>query len=444
MAISPLRPLLRTLLHTFGLVLLAVASSPIPSAHAGAPVNVVLLGDEIVDLRQNPETATFQRVLDREMPGFPGAVVGWDVLAGSGVEPDAEFTKWVDANLELLREASKLRRGVWQNDLASKTEWATRLDFQKVWEKLNAFNSLGSFNDAALIARFSRGSARILTLRLGSGDASERATASIAKMIAGLPAGTSIFTKSTTAIRLGELIADSDTPYARGGAISKFIRESRARIVQSNVYSPTPALIGTIAKYRQTEEARLTRVLTEEEIQNISKFANWALTNRLRQSWCGMVRENPSTLFVLPAGNHVDEKNPSDFGNNDIYPSFPGACAKGNPNVLATTATDEAGKLEPWADYGRVFELAAPSFFTTNLRPGLEVLTSGTCPPNAAIAGMASAIFSENPELTPALVKQRILLEGTVNAALGGKVATSKYLSRKTLRRYDGFPGLLF
>jgi subtilisin family serine protease len=123
-------------------------------------------------------------------------------------------------------------------------------------------------------------------------------------------------------------------------------------------------------------------------------------------------------LFVCAAGNSgANLDNVPDFpsaGSNNAD-AFPGAYDRALPNVISVAAVDQSGFLASFSNFGHSsVSVAAPGVFIQSTvpnggyGPGAFGL-SGTSMASPHVAGIAVLLWSHEPSLTPAQVKQRIV-----------------------------------
>jgi len=111
---------------------------------------------------------------------------------------------------------------------------------------------------------------------------------------------------------------------------------------------------------------------------------------------------NAGILFVCAAGN--------DGNNIDSFPDFPASYAPDFPNAISVAAVDASGGLASFSNVGhRSVSLAAPGVFIYSTVPGSYGQLSGTSMSTPYVSGIAVLLWSHEPSLTPAQVKQRIV-----------------------------------
>ncbi len=106
-------------------------------------------------------------------------------------------------------------------------------------------------------------------------------------------------------------------------------------------------------------------------------------------------------LFVTSAGNNGM--------NNDLTPFYPASLNL--PNVISVAASNESDKIANYSNYGqKSVHISAPgnNIFSTALQDGFETL-SGTSMAAPHISGIAALLISQEPNLTPALIKERLI-----------------------------------
>ncbi len=111
---------------------------------------------------------------------------------------------------------------------------------------------------------------------------------------------------------------------------------------------------------------------------------------------------NAGILFVCAAGN-------AGF-NIDDTPAFPAAYAIDLPNAISIAAIDQGGSLASFSNFGHnSVSVAAPGVSIFSTYPGTYAALSGTSMSTPYVSGIAVLLWSQEPSLTPAEVKQRIV-----------------------------------
>lgn len=112
---------------------------------------------------------------------------------------------------------------------------------------------------------------------------------------------------------------------------------------------------------------------------------------------------NAGILFVCAAGN--------DGSNIDDAPEFPASYAPDFPNAISVAAVNQAGLLASFSNFGHSsVSLAAPGVQIISTYPGGGYQSlSGTSMSTPYVSGIAVLVWSHEPSLTPAQVKQRIV-----------------------------------
>lgn len=111
---------------------------------------------------------------------------------------------------------------------------------------------------------------------------------------------------------------------------------------------------------------------------------------------------NAGILFVCAAGN---------AGNNiDDTPAFPAAYSIDQPNAISVAAVNSSGTLASFSNFGHnSVSVAAPGVSIFSTYPGTYAALSGTSMSTPYVSGIAVLLWSREPSLTPAEVKQRIV-----------------------------------
>lgn len=121
-------------------------------------------------------------------------------------------------------------------------------------------------------------------------------------------------------------------------------------------------------------------------------------------------------LFVAAAGN-------DGTSNDGDKPTYPGSYEL--PNVIAVAATDNRDTLASFSNFGtKHVHVAAPgvSVFSTYMGSTYKSL-NGTSMATPHVAGIAALLFSEHPEWTYDIIKDRLIKTSTPVRALRKKVA---------------------
>ncbi|HLF85097.1 MAG TPA: S8 family peptidase [Blastocatellia bacterium] len=107
-------------------------------------------------------------------------------------------------------------------------------------------------------------------------------------------------------------------------------------------------------------------------------------------------------LFVCAAGN---------AGNNiDDDPDFPAAYSIDQPNAISVAALTQGGSLASFSNFGHTsVSVAAPGVSIFSTYPGTYAALNGTSMSTPYVSGIAVLLWSHEPSLTPAEVKQRIV-----------------------------------
>jgi serine protease len=115
-------------------------------------------------------------------------------------------------------------------------------------------------------------------------------------------------------------------------------------------------------------------------------------------------------LFVCAAGNGIQGRGI----DIDDVPSFPASYSIDSPNAISVAAINESGSLARFSNFGHAsVSLGAPgvSIFSTVPGTGFSAYTAfdGTSMATPYVSGIAVLLWSIEPSLTPAQVKQRII-----------------------------------
>src|SRR6266404_10805 len=131
-------------------------------------------------------------------------------------------------------------------------------------------------------------------------------------------------------------------------------------------------------------------------------------------------------LFVAAAGNvDVGTEEP----NNEIVPHYPSSFDV--PNVVAVASTNSSDNLSGFSHFGaNSVDLGAPGSSILSTTPGNTYQTfSGTSMSTPHVSGAAALLWAQNPNLTVQHVKNLLLLNGDIQAALIDKTVTGRRLN---------------
>ncbi|WP_319579421.1 S8 family peptidase [uncultured Methanospirillum sp.] len=157
-------------------------------------------------------------------------------------------------------------------------------------------------------------------------------------------------------------------------------------------------------------------------------YANQKGVPIISLSWGGLESQSlrdaidaSSAVVVCAAGN-----TGANADSNPIYPA-----AYTSSNVISVAATDYHDKLASFSNYGiQSVDLAAPgvSIYSTAPSGGYKFM-NGTSMATPYVSGVAALIKSQNPSMTAAQIKSRILSNCDILSSLSGKVATGGRLN---------------
>ena len=166
-------------------------------------------------------------------------------------------------------------------------------------------------------------------------------------------------------------------------------------------------------------------------------------------------------LFIFSAGNEYGDAK---FGNGSLHDDGFGTYESINDNILIVAAVLKDGTLPCYSNYGETVDIAAPTAMktaksvfdnkstyhiienpqyygtdNTKSRTSLTGVFNGTSAAAPVVTGVASLIYSLNPDFTPQEVK-KILLDST-----GGRKACLRHKLEKytdeTKNQIEGIPG---
>jgi subtilisin family serine protease len=126
--------------------------------------------------------------------------------------------------------------------------------------------------------------------------------------------------------------------------------------------------------------------------------------------------------------------------NNDLFPICPANYAAVHPHVMTVAAVDPAGKHPFFSNYGKMS--------VTTSAPGSAVytgygFTSGTSIAAAHVSGIVALMYSIDPSLTAAQVKEIVIqstkrpelkLPTATGGVLSAYIATTKVMQRLRAR----------
>jgi len=138
--------------------------------------------------------------------------------------------------------------------------------------------------------------------------------------------------------------------------------------------------------------------------------------------------ENPDVLIVIAAGNYKEN-------NDDMLPSPP-YLSRFFPNVMTIASVDAAGKPSSFTNTGvRSVQLAAPGEnINSTILGGLEAPMTGTSMAAPIIAGVASGIRSDFPNLTATDIRRLLEASAKRSDDLARICSTSGALDVKAAR----------
>ncbi len=121
-------------------------------------------------------------------------------------------------------------------------------------------------------------------------------------------------------------------------------------------------------------------------------------------------------VFVAAAGNN--------FTNTDVKKYYP--ANYGLDNIISVAATDRAGELLPFSNYGkRSVDIAAPGKWILSTLPNNQYgVLSGTSQATAYVSGVVAKILSQK-QASSGKILQNLLGEAKFNKSLIGKTKTS-------------------
>jgi subtilisin family serine protease/subtilisin-like proprotein convertase family protein len=130
---------------------------------------------------------------------------------------------------------------------------------------------------------------------------------------------------------------------------------------------------------------------------------------------------NAGSLFIAAAGNSGN--------NNDSTATYPASYDL--DNIIAVAATDRNDQLASFSNYGATsVDIGAPGVDILSTTPNNTYSTyDGTSMAAPHVSGVASLVWAQNPGMTYAQVKERILTTGDPITSLQGKTLTGRRLN---------------
>jgi subtilisin family serine protease len=128
-------------------------------------------------------------------------------------------------------------------------------------------------------------------------------------------------------------------------------------------------------------------------------------------------------LFVAAAGNAGQN---IDLPQNEFFPAESTV-----PNILAVAAVDQRGLRADFSNYGpKSVDIGAPGTNILSDYPGGYAWIDGTSMAAPHVSGVAALVASTaGGTVTPATLKNRILVRGTPLASMSGKTVTGRLLN---------------
>lgn len=125
--------------------------------------------------------------------------------------------------------------------------------------------------------------------------------------------------------------------------------------------------------------------------------------------------EAAGAIFIAAAGN--------DSNNNDSNPSYPAGYLI--DNIISVAAHDNKGSIASFSNYGKkTVHIGAPGVNVYSSTGGKYDSWSGTSMATPHVSGVAALLWSNEPQLNAAEIKQRLLVTARPIAGLRGKTRT--------------------
>ncbi|MEG0771839.1 S8 family serine peptidase [Clostridium sp.] len=126
--------------------------------------------------------------------------------------------------------------------------------------------------------------------------------------------------------------------------------------------------------------------------------------------------KNANALFISASGN--------EGVNTDYIDNYPANYDL--PNIISVGAIDKLGNLSSFSNYGlKSVDIVAPGSYILSTMPKGYGYYDGTSMAAPHVTGIAALALSENPNLTPANIREYILATGTKLSQLQGKISTA-------------------
>jgi subtilisin family serine protease len=134
-------------------------------------------------------------------------------------------------------------------------------------------------------------------------------------------------------------------------------------------------------------------------------------------------------LFVAAAGNSGFDLDSTSWIGQLLFNFYPAEFD--SSNIISVAATDRNDQLASWSNYGAVsVDLGAPGVSILSTMPGGGYgLKEGTSMAAPHVAGVAGLVLSQDPSMTTAELKQRILDSVDPLPVLSGKTVTGGRLN---------------
>ncbi|MEW6212764.1 MAG: S8 family peptidase, partial [Acidobacteriota bacterium] len=133
---------------------------------------------------------------------------------------------------------------------------------------------------------------------------------------------------------------------------------------------------------------------------------------------------NAGILFVCAAGNGGEDFRGDD---NDDLPFFPSQLSDEMSNVISVAALDRSDNLASFSNFGHsTVSLGAPGVEVMSTLPGGNYgQLNGTSMATPHVAGAAVLLWAREPDLTPAQVKERLMMTAVPVLSIASKTASS-------------------
>lgn len=400
------------------LALTALAPLAVLNAHASV-IAIVDSGTdvnhpEIVDkIWSNP--GEIDDAVDNDDNGYIDDLFGWNFIDNNnhlvnkkliGTFP-SDVYKYFDLQTKALRGTATAEDIAWLKSKIADKNFITQLE---------AFGNHVHGTHVAGISAKDADDARIMTLRLISGDNPNVTPRSLAQIfsdsVVELSKKPHLESGESWKEKLVYLGLDA-LALAQGKALAPqaaYINMEHA-VVANCSFGTSQSAIEPIIK--PLIEKILGVTLTTEQMHVYSSYFLNKAVDSMQKSFTGVAG---NTLFVIAAGN--------DGTNNDIAPATPANIK--SDNTITVAATLDRARLAVFSNFGETtVDIAAPGVGIRSTVPGGQYLElSGTSQATPYITNIAGRLLDANPKLTPLELKKILMATVDKKDFLAKKVSS--------------------